>query len=147
MEQNRSQRNIIFISILATLFLIFISQYVIGKREIKLGVAIIPIMPMLFAVIIGITISSEFTRNKLKIWGKIFTQKEEDFCGKMVGISLLVLGTQYAGMIVPNINMILSIGIPLFIQEIGNLLPIFNCHSSGNKVWLWPSCHRSRIID
>ncbi|CDL84966.1 DUF3100 domain-containing protein [Xenorhabdus szentirmaii] len=125
MEQNRSQRNIIFISILATLFLIFISQYVIGKREIKLGVAIIPIMPMLFAVIIGITISSEFTRNKLKIWGKIFTQKEEDFCGKMVGISLLVLGTQYAGMIVPNINMILSIGIPLFIQEIGNLLPIF----------------------
>lgn len=125
MEQNTSQRNIIFISILATLFLIFISQYVIGKREIKLGVAIIPIMPMLFAVIIGITISSEFTRNKLKIWGKIFTQKEEDFCGKMVGISLLVLGTQYAGMIVPNINMILSIGIPLFIQEIGNLLPIF----------------------
>ncbi|MDX7990719.1 DUF3100 domain-containing protein [Xenorhabdus sp. Reich] len=125
MEYNRSQKNIFFISILVTLFLIFISQYVIGKKEIKIGVAVIPILPMLFSVIIGMIISAEITRNKLRLWGKIFTKKEEEFCGKMVGISLLVLGTQYAGMIVPNIKMILSVGIPLFIQEIGNLLPIF----------------------
>ncbi|MDC9589069.1 DUF3100 domain-containing protein [Xenorhabdus sp. XENO-10] len=125
MDNNRRQINIFFISIITTMFLIFISQYVIGKREIKIGISIIPILPMLFSVIIGMIIPSEFTRKKLKLWGKFFTKKEEDFCGKMVGIGLLVLETQYAGMIVPNIKMILSIGIPLFIQEIGNLLPIF----------------------
>jgi hypothetical protein len=42
----------------------------------------------------------------------------------MVGFSLLILGTQYAGMIIPNLKMILSVGVPLFLQEIGNLLPI-----------------------
>ncbi|PHM50284.1 DUF3100 domain-containing protein [Xenorhabdus miraniensis] len=125
MKNNRKQVNIFFISTLSALFLIFISQYVIDKREIKIGLAVIPILPMLFAVILGMIISTNFIRNKFTFWGKLFTKKEEDFCGKMVGIGLLVLGTQYAGMIVPNIKMILSIGIPLFIQEIGNLLPIF----------------------
>ncbi|AYY82589.1 DUF3100 domain-containing protein [Proteus vulgaris] len=124
MDKSRSPIKVFFISILAVLFLIFISQYVIGKKEIKIGIAVIPILPMLFAVIIGMCISAGFTRKKIKVWGKLFTEKEEGFCGKMVGFSLLILGTQYAGMIVPNIKMILSVGIPLFVQELGNLLPV-----------------------
>ncbi|HAT4484250.1 DUF3100 domain-containing protein [Proteus mirabilis] len=124
MDKSRSPIKVFFISILAVLFLIFISQYVIGKKEIKIGIAVIPILPMLFAVIIGMFMSAGFTRKKIKVWGKLFTEKEEGFCGKMVGFSLLILGTQYAGMIVPNIKMILSVGIPLFVQELGNLLPV-----------------------
>ncbi|MGF1791165.1 DUF3100 domain-containing protein, partial [Photobacterium profundum] len=33
--------------------------------------------------------------------------------------------TQYAGMIIPNIDNILEAGVPLIFQELGNLLPIF----------------------
>ncbi|EKO3926113.1 DUF3100 domain-containing protein, partial [Vibrio metschnikovii] len=88
------------------------------------GIATIPILPMLFAVILGMILSSLPTRNRFKIWGKIFTKEEESFCGKMVGFSLLILGTQYAGMIIPNLKMILSVGLPLLLQELGNLLPI-----------------------
>ncbi|NNN60598.1 DUF3100 domain-containing protein [Vibrio sp. A11] len=124
MENNKSQLKTFAISILLVMFLILISQYIIGKQEIKIGIATIPILPMLFAVILGMILSSLPTRNRFKIWGKIFTKEEESFCGKMVGFSLLILGTQYAGMIIPNLKMILSVGLPLLLQELGNLLPI-----------------------
>lgn len=104
---------------------IFIAQTIIGKQVITLGDIQLPILPMLFAVVIGMFVSLNVVRTKVKIWGRIFTDKEESFAGKMVGFSLLVLGTQYAGMIIPNIYMILQAGIPLIFQELGNLLPIF----------------------
>lgn len=124
MENNKSPLKVFFVSILLVMFLILISQYVIGKQEIKIGIATIPILPMLFAVIFGMILSSLPARNRFKVWGRIFTKAEESFCGKMVGFSLLILGTQYAGMIIPNLKMILSVGVPLLLQELGNLLPI-----------------------
>ncbi|WP_434361109.1 DUF3100 domain-containing protein [Parasalinivibrio latis] len=125
LQRERSEGVVIAISLIVATIVIFIAQYLIGKQEIRLGSAVIPILPMLFAVIIGMTVSTHTVRNKIKAWGQIFTEKEEGFCSKMVGFSLLILGTQYAGMIVPNLEMILSAGIPLFLQEIGNLLPVF----------------------
>ncbi|MGF1725690.1 DUF3100 domain-containing protein [Photobacterium nomapromontoriensis] len=104
---------------------IFISQFVIGKQVISFGSVSIPILPMLFAVMIGMFISLLFVRDKIAVWGKFFTDKEESFASKMVGYSLLILGTQYAGMIIPNIDNIIDAGIPLLLQELGNLFPIF----------------------
>ncbi|MFL9709019.1 DUF3100 domain-containing protein, partial [Aeromonas veronii] len=43
----------------ATALLIFVAQSLIGKQEIQLGIATIPVLPMLFAVIIGMTISAK----------------------------------------------------------------------------------------
>lgn len=111
-------------SVLISMLVIFIAQVVIGKQEINLGFAIIPVLPMLFAVIIGMFITSSFIKSKVTLWGRLFAKEEESFCGKMVGYCLLILGTQYAGMIVPNLDMILKIGVPLLLQEVGNLLPI-----------------------
>ena len=114
----------VLVSTLATALLIFVAQYLIGKQEIRIGIAIIPILPMLFAVIIGMIVSAKPVKDRIPGWKRLFSEKEEGFCGKMVGFSLLILGTQYAGMIIPNLKMILSVGVPLFLQEIGNLLPI-----------------------
>lgn len=121
----RSGLQVTAISLAAVAVIIFIAQFVIGKKEIHIGSAIIPILPMLFAVIIGMVASMHNVRDKIKVWGKVFTEKEEGFCSKMVGFSLLILGTQYAGMIVPNIELIIEAGLPLLLQEIGNLLPVF----------------------
>lgn len=110
---------------LVAAFVIFIAQFVIGKKAITLGSVTLVILPMLFAVMIGMTLSLVSVRDKIKIWGKTFTDKEESFASKMVGFSLLVLGTQYAGMIIPNLDNIITAGVPLLLQEIGNLLPIF----------------------
>lgn len=104
---------------------IFVSQVLIGKQVISFGSVTIPILPMLFAVMIGMAISLVIVRDKIKLWGKVFTEKEESFASNMVGFSLLILGTQYAGMIIPNIDNILEAGVPLIFQELGNLLPIF----------------------
>lgn len=111
-------------SVFIAMWVIFVAQVVIGKKEINLGFAIIPVLPMLFAVIIGMFITSSLFKSKVKLWGRLFAKEEASFCGKMVGYCLLILGTQYAGMIVPNLDMILKIGVPLLLQEIGNLLPI-----------------------
>lgn len=109
---------------LVTAAVIFVAQFLIGKQEINLGFAKIPVLPMLFAVMIGMVLSLRSVRQRIKPWGKIFGDKEESFCAKMVGYSLLILGTQYAGMIIPNLKMILEAGLPLLVQELGNLLPV-----------------------
>nr|WP_086938806.1 DUF3100 domain-containing protein [Thaumasiovibrio occultus] len=120
-----NQARVVLVSVLTVSALIFIAQALIGKQEINLGFAKIAILPMLFAVIMGMVLSVNWTKEKVKPWGKLFTEKEEGFCAKMVGYCLLVLGTQYAGMIIPNLSMIMDAGIPLLFQELGNLLPIF----------------------
>ena len=117
-----------FTAIKATIIaaiVIFIAQKIIGKQAIPIGSISLTILPMLFAVMIGMGLSLVGLREKVKVWGKIFTNKEESFCSKMVGFCLLVLGTQYAGMIIPNLENILKAGVPLLLQELGNLLPIF----------------------
>ncbi len=100
--QQTSPLKTVTVSILATAMLIFVAQYLIGKQEIKIGIAIIPILPMLFAVIIGMIVSAKPVKDRIPGWKQLFTEKEEGFCGKMVGFSLLILGTQYAGMIIPT---------------------------------------------
>ncbi|MEZ8027107.1 hypothetical protein A1OW_08755 [Enterovibrio norvegicus] len=124
-EENKAgQARVVITSVLAVAALIFVSQALIGTQKIDLGFATISILPMLFAVMFGMALSVNWTKSKIKVWGKTFTEKEEGFCGKMVGYCLLVLGTQYAGMIIPNLEMIIDAGIPLLFQELGNLLPI-----------------------
>ncbi|HIF9218250.1 TPA: DUF3100 domain-containing protein [Photobacterium damselae] len=109
------------------LIIIFISQYLIGKVIIPLPFLSqkIILLPMLFSVVIGIIVSLDNVRNKINIWGRFFTKKEATFSGKMLGIMLTILGTQYAGMIIPNIDKIIDAGLPLIFQELGNLLPVF----------------------
>ena len=51
-------------------------------------------------------------------------QPTQDGDSQYPGDRLLILGTQYAGMIIPNLKLILSVVVPHFLQEIGNLLPI-----------------------
>ena len=55
--------------------------------------------------------------------GRIFTEKEEGFCSKMVGFSLLIRTSMRV--IVPNLEVIIRPVYPLLIPEIGNLLPVF----------------------
>ncbi|PSW08822.1 DUF3100 domain-containing protein [Photobacterium sanctipauli] len=122
-----SKRSAIKVAAIATIIamvVIFVAQSVIGTKTISFGEINISILPMLFAVTIGMIISLNVVRIKVPAWGKIFTEEEESFSSKMVGFCLLVLGTQYAGMIIPNIDIIIEAGIPLIFQELGNLLPI-----------------------
>ncbi|MGL4475185.1 MAG: DUF3100 domain-containing protein [Shewanella sp.] len=124
-EVKSSQARVVLISVAVAAVVIFISQAIIGLQKIELGFATLSILPMLFAVMIGMLLSVNWTKQKIKVWGKVFTEKEESFCSKMVGFCLLILGTQYAGMIIPNLDIIIQAGVPLLFQELGNLLPIF----------------------
>ena len=104
--------------------IVLISQS-IGILTFELGRAKITLLPMLFAVFIGMVITTSTFKKYCKPFGSLFKKADEDFAAKMVGVSLLVLGTKYAGMIIPNLHFILDAGIPLLLQELGNLLPVF----------------------
>ena len=64
--QQTSPLKTVLVSTLATALLIFVAQYLIGKQEIRIGIAIIPILPMLFAVIIGMIVSGWLTDHVFK---------------------------------------------------------------------------------
>jgi hypothetical protein len=105
--------------------LIVIIAQSIGPIAFHVGSAKITLLPMLFAVVIGMVMTTNTFKRIVKPFGKIFKKEDENFASKMVGICLLVLGTKYAGMIIPNIDLILDAGLPLLVQELGNLLPVF----------------------
>ena len=69
------------ISVVVAAVVIFVAQYLIGKRN-SFRFCCYSILPMLFAVIIGMIISMHPVRHKIKVWGKIFTEKEEGFLFK-----------------------------------------------------------------
>nr|WP_251875893.1 DUF3100 domain-containing protein [Grimontia kaedaensis] len=84
-EENKSvQARVIMTSVIAVSALIFLSQFVIGTKNIDLGFATISILPILFAVMFGMALSVNWTKSKVKAWDKVFTEKEEGSCGKMV---------------------------------------------------------------
>lgn len=105
--------------------IVFVSQFLIGPIGFTVYGAKITLLPMLFAVVIGMVITTNTFKKLVKPFGKIFKKDDENFASKMVGICLLVLGTKYAGMIIPNLQLILDAGLPLLFQELGNLLPVF----------------------
>lgn len=113
-------------AVIVVALIAFISQFIIGKQEIPMGhLGAIPVLPMVFGVILGMFVTTTWLSSKLKLVRSFVNKGFEAFCTKMVGFCLLVLGTQYAGMVVPNLKLILASGLPLLFQELGNLLPIF----------------------
>ncbi len=63
--QPTSPLKTVVVSTLATALLMFVAQSLIGKQEIRLGIAIIPILPMLFAVIIGMIVSAKPVKDRI----------------------------------------------------------------------------------
>ena len=70
--QQTSPLKTVLVSTLATALLIFVAQYLIGKQEIRIGIAIIPILPMLFAVIIRMIVSTKAVKDRIPCWKRLF---------------------------------------------------------------------------
>lgn len=66
-EENKvGQARVVVTSVIAVSALIFLSQFVIGTQKIDLGFATLSILPMLFAVMFGMALSVNWTKNKIK---------------------------------------------------------------------------------
>ena len=115
----------VIISCLVVTIIVLIAQ-LIGPIELAIGIgnAKITLLPMLFSILIGILITTPMMQRIFTPVKRVFNQETQQFSVKMVGVFLLLLGTKYAGMIIPNIPLILSSGPILLLEEIGNLFPV-----------------------
>lgn len=97
---------------LIALGLVIISE-LIGIISIPVGVGTIVLLPMLFAMILGIFTTPKFL--------KIAKEKEMDDAGSLIGLTLMLLMAKYGTNIGPTLPKILAASPALILQELGNV--------------------------
>ncbi len=94
------------------LALIVIAE-LIGVHTIKVGVGRIVLLPMLYALLMGILTTPKF----LKLSG----QKEMLDASSLIGVTLMLLMARYGTLVGPTLPKILAASPALILQEFGNL--------------------------
>ena len=114
-----------FLKLTLTVLAIVIVTEMIGTQSFSLGPGQVVLLPMLFAVIIGIVITPELLGSKIKALRKAISMPEVKKAGSYVMIALLPLGVKYGTLVGPNIVKVVKSGPAFLLQELGNLGTIF----------------------
>lgn len=107
--------------LILTIIAIVIVCELIGAKSITLGPGKLVLLPMLYAVIIGMLVTPKVLGNKIGILKKLIGEEEIKNSGSFVMISLLFLGVKYGTLVGPNILKVIEAGPALLLQELGNL--------------------------
>ena len=97
---------------ITALMIIVIAEF-INVRSIDVHIGKIVLLPMLYAMIIGVLSTPKFL--------KLTTEKEVNDAGTMIGVTLLLLMAKYGTTIGPTIEVIIKSSPALILQEFGNL--------------------------
>lgn len=92
--------------------LIIIAE-LIGVKAFSLGPGKVVLLPMLYALILGIFTTPTFL--------KITNQKDMEDAGSLIGLTLMLLMARYGTLVGPTLPKIISAGPALLLQEFGNL--------------------------
>ena len=114
-----------FTRLYVMVLLIVIVTEIIGIIKIAVGPGQVVLLPMLFAVVIGILITPDLLGKPIKALQKVIHWDEIELAGPLVMISLLPLGVKYGTLVGPNIVKIVQAGPAFLLQELGNLGTIF----------------------
>lgn len=97
---------------LLVLAIVIVSE-LIGVINIPLGVGRIVLLPMLYAMVIGVLITPKFLN--------IAKEKEMSDAGSLIGLTLMLLMAKYGTNIGPTLPKILAASPALILQEFGNI--------------------------
>jgi hypothetical protein len=97
---------------LLVLGLVVISEF-IGIISIPVGIGTIVLLPMLFAMILGVLLTPKFF--------KVAKEKEMNDAGSLIGLTLMLLMAKYGTNIGPTLPKILAASPALILQEFGNI--------------------------
>lgn len=97
---------------LIVLGLVIIGE-LIGVQQFKVGPGTALLLPMLYALVIGIFLGPRFL--------KIANEKDMDDASPLITLSVLILVAKLGTTVGPNLPVIVESGIPLLLQEFGNL--------------------------
>lgn len=96
--------------------LIVIAEF-IGVKSFKIGPGTIVLLPMLYALIMGIFLAPRFL--------KVVNDKDIADAGSLIGITLMLLMARYGTLVGPTLPKIISAGPALILQEFGNVGTVF----------------------
>lgn len=94
------------------LALIIVSE-LIGTHTLKLGVGRIVLLPMLYALLLGILTTPKFLN--------LSSKKEMLDASSLIGVTLMLLMARYGTLVGPTLPKILAASPALILQEFGNL--------------------------
>jgi len=114
-----------FTRLFITVLVMVILTELIGIIKFSVGPGQVVLLPMLYAVIIGILITPQVLGKSITALQKIISSKEVEVAGPLVMLSLLPLGVKYGTLVGPNIVKIINAGPAFLLQELGNLGTIF----------------------
>ena len=124
-----------------TVLVIVIVTEIIGIIRFSLDRGTVVLLPMLFAVVIGILITPDVLGKPIKALRKLISMEEVEIAGPIVMIALLPLGVKYGTLVGPNVVKIISAGPAFLLQELGNL----GYHPAGLSVAMLLGMKRSAI--
>lgn len=101
----------------AIILALIIVAELIGAHTFKIGVGTIVLLPMLYALMIGILTTPKF----LNLSGK----KEMHDASALLGITLMLLMARYGTLVGPTLPKIIAASPALILQEFGNLGTVF----------------------
>ena len=102
---------------LIVLALVVISEF-IGNITIGVGIGKIVLLPMMYALIMGVFTAPRFT--------KISSEKEIHVASGLLGVTLMLLMSRYGTLVGPTLPKILAASPALILQEFGNLGTVLN---------------------
>jgi len=105
---------------IAVLLIVIITE-LIGIHKFPVGPGTVVLLPMLYAVIIGILITPQVLGKSISVLQKLISRDEVDLAGAIVMISLLPLGVKYGTLVGPAVEKIVKAGPAFILQELGNL--------------------------
>ncbi|WP_049934047.1 DUF3100 domain-containing protein [Halarchaeum acidiphilum] len=106
-------------------FIIVVVTEAIGKRTIPLGPGQIVLLPMLFAVVIGIGISYSVLGQYVAPLRRFVSEDVSVLSAPLLTVALLPLGVKYGTLVGPSFADLISAGPAFVLQEFGNLGTIF----------------------
>lgn len=101
---------------LIALALVAVSE-LIGVISFKVGVGQIVLLPMLYAMVIGVLLTPKFFN--------IAKEKEMEDAGSLIGLTLMLLMAKYGTNIGPTLPKLLAASPALILQEFGNIGTVF----------------------
>ena len=100
---------------LIVLALIIIAEF-IGAKSFSVGPGKIVLVPMLYALIMGILLTPKFA--------KAVNQKDMVDAGSLVGLTLMLLMARYGTLVGPTLPKIIAASPALLLQELGNIATV-----------------------
>jgi len=121
---NTEGRFAVFFRLFLTVILIVMVSEFLGIKKIPMGPGAVVLLPMLYAVIIGLFITPDLLGKPIKLLRKAVSKDEIELAGVMVMLALLPLGVKYGTLVGPNIVKVVQAGPAFLLQELGNLATI-----------------------